>query len=64
MLSSNKDNSTSTPGAEIHWINGRLLLAIKSLCSCSEVCVRVDGVDFNRLLWMFDFDNGCHLSCL
>ena len=29
-------------------VDGRLLLAVKSLYSCSEVWIRVDGVNHNR----------------
>ena len=39
-----------------------LLLAIKSLYSCSDVCVRVGRIESRRSPWCFDSDKGvcCH----
>ena len=41
-------------------IDGRLLLAVKSLCSSSDVCVRVRGINHDCLLLVLDSDKGCH----
>jgi len=43
-------------------VDGRLLLAVKSLYSCSEVCVHVGGVNHNCSQWVLDSNKGvcCH----
>ena len=37
-----------------HGVDGRMLLAVKSLYSCSEVWIRIDGVNHNRSPWVLD----------
>jgi len=41
-----------------HGVNGRLLVAVKSLYSCSDVCVRIGGIKSQSSSWVLDLDIG------
>jgi len=43
-------------------VDGCLLLAVKSLYSCSEVCVRGGGVNHNCSPWVLDSDKACAVN--
>jgi len=45
-------------------VDGRQLLAVKSLYSCSDICDRVGKLNHGRSLLVLDYDKGvcCHRS--